>query len=61
MRGGGDSAGIGTSPGTNRVLGPSDEMPVANANGTATGGETVNVAGAGAHVEQQIEPCEHSP
>jgi hypothetical protein len=36
-------------------------MPFTNANGTAGGAATLNVGGGGAHVEQQIEPCEHAP
>ena len=36
-------------------------MPFTSANGTAGGGEMLCVAGAGAHVEQQIGPCEHVP
>ncbi len=60
MSGGGDSAGIGTSPGENRVLGPSDGRPVAKAKETANGAGMLNAVGAGPHVEQQIDPCEHS-
>jgi len=36
-------------------------MLVANGMATAIGAETVTGAAGGAQVEQQIEPCEHSP
>ena len=61
MSGGGDSGGIGTGAATNAALNPNERMPVSRAHGTAGGGATLSVAGAGAQVEQQIVLREHGP
>ncbi len=61
MRGGGDSGGIGTSRGVNEVMGSNQEVAVANPLGMAGGAGTLTVAVGGAHVEQHIDACEHSP
>ena len=60
MSGGGDSGGMGAADRSDGKLRLSGGMPFASA-GRAGGGATINVGGAGAHVEQQIEPCEHAP
>lgn len=61
MSGGGDSEGIGAGAERKAALRFSDGMPFWRANGTAGGGATLSVAGAGAQVEQQIVLPEHGP
>lgn len=61
MSGGGDSDGIGAGAERKTALRFSDGPPFRSANGTAEGGATLSVAGAGAQVEQQIVLPEHGP
>jgi hypothetical protein len=61
MSSGGDSVGMGTSCGANDVIGSHEMLPVTNGKEMDSGAGTVTVAAGGAHVEQHIEGCEHSP
>jgi len=61
MRGGGDSVGMGTSCRANDVIGLNDGLAVAYPKVIAAGAGTVTVVVGGAHVEQHIDACEHSP
>jgi len=61
MSGGGDSDGMGAGAATSAALSPNDGLPDKRASGTAGGGATLSVAGAGAQVEQQIVLPEHGP
>jgi hypothetical protein len=61
MRGGGDSGGMGMSCGADDVIGSNQGVAVANPQGNTVGGGTLTVGVGGAHVEQHIDACEHSP
>ncbi len=61
MSGGGDSAGIGASCAAVSSMRPKDGALVADTSAMGIGAGMLVVAGVGAQVEQQIEPCEQSP
>lgn len=59
MSGGGDSGGIGAGRARKAAFRSSDGMAFRRAKGTAGGGATLSVTGAGAQVAQQIVLLEH--